>query len=168
MCRGYGNGLFFVVVEAAGVVKVKRLLVNSNQSVIIFFKKSQLLASYKDFNNSHSFYFLRENNLIPLTKQIISIISFIMLPNPKRIKQKRFRSKWIIPFIYLGFFAIAINDDKLMLSGAFFMVGLTWFIFYPVLEKHRYIKHFRGFIRENLSKQFNEQITLEFNDSTIQ
>jgi hypothetical protein len=26
--RGFGNGLFFIVVEAGGVLKVKRLLVN--------------------------------------------------------------------------------------------------------------------------------------------
>jgi hypothetical protein len=59
---------------------------------------------------------------------------------------------------YLTYFSLSI---------IFFIIGILWFFIYPIWERRHYIKHYKGFIKENYKDRFNRIATLEFNNDFI-
>jgi hypothetical protein len=84
-----------------------------------------------------------------------------------RIKKKRQRSRVIVPLIYVAFGVLFFIEDNLPLSIIFFIIGILWFFIYPIWERRHYIKHYKGFIKENYKDRFNRIATLEFNNDFI-
>lgn len=84
-----------------------------------------------------------------------------------RIKKKRQRSKIIVPLIYLAFGLLFLLQDKVSLTIIFFIIGLLWFFIYPIWERRHYIKHYKGFIKENYKERLGRTATLEFNNDYI-
>jgi len=84
-----------------------------------------------------------------------------------RIKKKRQRSKVILPLIYVAFGLLCLFQDKVSLAIIFFIIGLLWFFIYPIWERRHYIKHYKGFIKENYKNRLGRTATLEFNNEYI-
>jgi hypothetical protein len=84
-----------------------------------------------------------------------------------RIKRKRQRSKILVPLIYVAFGLLFLFQDKVSLTIIFFIIGLIWFLIYPLWERRHYIKHYKGFIKENYKDRLGRTATLEFNNDFI-
>ncbi|MCC5936232.1 MAG: YcxB family protein [Lunatimonas sp.] len=84
-----------------------------------------------------------------------------------RIKKKRQRNKVILPLIYIAFGLLFLYQDKVLLAIIFFIIGLLWFLIYPIWERRHYIKHYKGFIKENYKDRLGRTATLEFNNEYI-
>ena len=84
-----------------------------------------------------------------------------------RIKKKRQRSKVILPLIYIAFGLLFLFQDKVSLAILFFIIGLLWFLIYPIYERRHYIKHYKGFIKENYKYRLGRTAFLEFNNEYI-
>lgn len=84
-----------------------------------------------------------------------------------RIKKKRQRSRVMVSLIYVAFGLLFFIEDSLSLSIIFFIIGILWFFIYPLFERRHYVKHYKGFIKENYKDRFNRISTLEFNDDFI-
>lgn len=81
----------------------------------------------------------------------------------ERIKRKRRRNKIIVPIIYAFLGSLFLIQERNSLAIMFFIFAFFWFLFYPFWEKHRYIKHYKGFIKENLKDTLGRSTILEFN-----
>jgi len=84
-----------------------------------------------------------------------------------RIKKKRKRNKVILPLIYVAFGLLFLFQDKVSLAIIFFFISLLWFFVYPLWERRHYIKHYKGFIKENYKDRLGRTVTLEFNNEYI-
>lgn len=82
-------------------------------------------------------------------------------------KRKRQRNKIILPIIYVFFGLLFLFVNKSSLTILFFVVGFLWFFIYPLWERRRYIKHFKGFIKENYKDRLGRVATLEFTNEYI-
>jgi hypothetical protein len=85
----------------------------------------------------------------------------------KRIKRKRQKSKIMIPIIYFAIGLFFLYEDKVSLTIIFIIIGILWFFIYPIWERRHYIKHYKGFIKENYKDRFGQYIMLEFNNEYI-
>lgn len=85
----------------------------------------------------------------------------------ERIKKKRLRSKVIVSLIYVAFGLLFFFEDKHLLTILFFIIGFFWFFLYPLWEKKHYIKHYKGFIKENYQERLDRTATLELNNEVI-
>lgn len=84
-----------------------------------------------------------------------------------RIKKKRKRNKVILPLIYIAFGILFLFQDKVSLAILFYIIGLLWFFIYPIYERRHYVKHYKGFIKENYKDRLGRTATLEFNNEYI-
>ena len=78
-----------------------------------------------------------------------------------QIKKNRFRSRVVIPILYVIFSTIIISQGKIELGIGFLIAAVLWFLIYPLREKRRYIRHYKAFIQENLKNRIGETIELE-------
>lgn len=84
-----------------------------------------------------------------------------------RIRKKRQRNKIVLPLIYVSFGFLFLFQDKVSLAIIFFLIGLLWFLIYPLWERRYYIKHYKGFIKENYNDRVGRIATLEFSNDYI-
>ena len=84
-----------------------------------------------------------------------------------RIKRKRRRSKMAVPLFYLAFAVFCLYEDKVWMSILFTLIAILWFFIYPLWERRHYIRHYKGFIKENYKERLDVIATLEFNDDYI-
>lgn len=84
-----------------------------------------------------------------------------------RIKKKRRRSKVIVPLIYVVFGFLFLFESNYIMTIAFFVIGLLWFLIYPLWERRHYIKHYQGFIKETYKDRLGRTTTLEFSNDFI-
>lgn len=85
----------------------------------------------------------------------------------ERIKRKRQRSKIMVPLIYIALGLLFLIQDKVTLTILFFIIGLLWYFVYPIWERRYYIKHYKGFIKENYKDRLGRTATLEFKNEYI-
>ena len=85
-----------------------------------------------------------------------------------RIRKRRQRSRWRVPVAYaiFGIFLLAIGDRS-WFPLVFVLAGILWFFIYPLWERARYLKHFRGFIKEYQSGVTGRMVTLEISDNYL-
>lgn len=85
-----------------------------------------------------------------------------------RIRKKRQRNRIIVPLTYFAFgllvYFIELKSDLLII---FFVIAMIWYIVYPIWERRHYIRHYKGFIRENFKDRFGRTSTLEFTNDFI-
>ena len=86
----------------------------------------------------------------------------------ERIRKKRRRNRIIVPLTYFALgLLISFFDDKLDLLIVFFVIAIIWYIVYPIWERRHYIRHYRGFIKENYKDRIGRIATLEFTNDFI-
>ena len=49
----------------------------------------------------------------------------------------------------------------------FVSIGVLWFLIYPIWERRHYIKHYRGFIKENYKDRIGQTGSITFGDEYI-
>ncbi|GAA4303493.1 YcxB family protein [Aestuariibaculum suncheonense] len=86
----------------------------------------------------------------------------------KSQKGRRFRSRIIIPIIYvaLGLYVGSI-DENFAAGLVFAAVGVVWFILYPKYSKWRYKKHFQKHIEEHYASRIDKTVALTIQDNTL-
>ncbi|APY06831.1 hypothetical protein BWZ20_00315 [Winogradskyella sp. J14-2] len=83
-------------------------------------------------------------------------------------KKRRFRSRIIIPILYLvlGIF-FANQSEKFGIGIAFIVFGILWFVFYPLYAKWRYKNHFKKHVEENYKNRINKPVEIDFNENSV-
>jgi len=83
-------------------------------------------------------------------------------------KKKRFRSRIIVPIIYLlfGLFLVYKNQDK-DIGIVFLGIAILWFVFYPMYSKWRYKNHFQKHIEENYKNRINKPVEIEIVENYV-
>ena len=83
-------------------------------------------------------------------------------------KKRRFRSRIIIPILYLvlGFF-FANQSGKLGIGIGVAVFGILWFLFYPLYSKWRYKNHFRKHVEENYKNRINKLVEIDFDENSL-
>lgn len=85
----------------------------------------------------------------------------------ERIKKKRRRNKINLPLFYFAVGLLSLFLDKISMTIIFFIIGLLLFLIYPLWERFHYIKHYKGFIKENYKDRIGRIATLEFSNDFI-
>jgi hypothetical protein len=104
-------------------------------------------------------YHLEENDY--LTHQLF------IASKSERIRKKRQRIKYLYPLIYGAFGFWFFLQDKYSLALVFINLGLLWFFIYPIWERRHYVKHYKGFIKENYKDRFGRNATIEISNDFI-
>jgi len=83
------------------------------------------------------------------------------------IKNSRLMGKIITPIILVGFGCVKFNEGNLFMLILLSTLAIIWFFFYPLIEKHRYKKYYKNFIKETYKNTSGKAATLEVNDEYI-
>ncbi|MFT5864184.1 MAG: hypothetical protein ACI828_002858 [Flavobacteriales bacterium] len=81
---------------------------------------------------------------------------------------KRFRSRIIVPIVYLLlalFLVYAKKDNRI--GFVFVGVGFLWFLLYPMYSKWRYERHYRKHIEEHYKNRNNIPTEIVFGEGVI-
>lgn len=88
--------------------------------------------------------------------------------NSVRIKKRRLRSRIIPSILYLllgGLSFLFTNNFELSIIVVGF--GILWFFAYPIRDKHRYIRHYRGSIQDNYKERYGKTVSIEYTNEFI-
>ena len=85
----------------------------------------------------------------------------------KRIKNKRLRSQFVVPIIYILFGLYGYMTDRPVLMAIFIAFAVLWLLLYPFWERKRYVNHYKNFIKENYKNRFDKIGTITFSDEFI-
>ncbi len=86
----------------------------------------------------------------------------------KSHKSRRFRSRIIIPVIYLALGGYIGGIDGNLFAGVMFAgIGVVWFLFYPKYSKWRYKKHFQKHIKEHYQNRIDKAVELTIEDGHL-
>lgn len=84
-----------------------------------------------------------------------------------RVRKRRRRGKIVVPLIYAACGFVALTLDRPTISVVCFVIASLWSIIYPMWEKRHYVKHYKGFIRENFNGRFGQTSILKINQDYI-
>lgn len=88
--------------------------------------------------------------------------------NSVRIKKRRLRSRIIPSVLYLLFGVLSFFiANNLELTIIFIVFGIIWFLFYPLRDKVRHIRHYKGFIKENYKERYGKTVSIEYTNEYI-
>jgi hypothetical protein len=83
-------------------------------------------------------------------------------------KKRRFRSRIIIPIIYIVLGIIFTNlNGKYGIGISFIVFAILWFLFYPMYSKRRYKKHFQKHVEENYKNRINKPVEIDFDENSV-
>ncbi|MEH1009459.1 YcxB family protein [Winogradskyella sp. ECml5-4] len=83
-------------------------------------------------------------------------------------KKRRFRSRIIIPIIYLVLGIYFANKNGGYGFGiTFASFGILWFAFYPLYSKWRYKNHFKKHVEENYKNRINKPVKIDFDENSV-
>ncbi len=85
----------------------------------------------------------------------------------ERIIKKRKRATYRLPVIYLVLAGILLYAGRIDAGLIFIMIALLWIIFYPIYERYRYVKHYKGHVADILSKQIDNEAHVELDIAEI-
>ncbi|RYF89706.1 MAG: hypothetical protein EOO00_09710 [Chitinophagaceae bacterium] len=85
----------------------------------------------------------------------------------ERIRKKRKRNRIMVPLFYLIIAAISFTLAQPFLSIAFLVIGVLWYLFYPLRERRIYIRHFRNYVAERMKDVNDQYATFQITDGHI-
>jgi hypothetical protein len=86
----------------------------------------------------------------------------------KSHKKKRFRSRVIIPIMYMLFgLYLAYKNGNNGIGIIFVGIGILWFAFYPIYSKWRYKNHYQKHIEENYKNRINKPVEIDFDENSV-
>ena len=85
-----------------------------------------------------------------------------------KLKERRNRTKKIIPLLYLILGAIMYVPLEQPIFGAVFaIIAVGWFFFWPIREKSIYLKYYGAYADEYYINRYGEQMELVFDAEYI-
>ena len=83
-------------------------------------------------------------------------------------KKRRFRSRIIVPIIYLLFGLYLANKNQDYVIGIVFVViAILWFLLYPMYSKWRYKRHFQKHVEENYKNRINKPVEIDIDENSV-
>ncbi|QNK78200.1 YcxB family protein [Winogradskyella sp. PAMC22761] len=83
-------------------------------------------------------------------------------------KKRRFRSRIIVPIIYLLFgLYSAITNENIGLGIVFVVIAILWFSLYPKYSKWKYGRHFKKHVEENYKNRINKLVEIDLNENSV-
>lgn len=83
------------------------------------------------------------------------------------IKKKRKRNIWIVPLFYLAFAITGYFSELYMMAGAFGLLAVLWYFFYPKYQAKKYYNHYRHYVNENYADQVDSEVSIELQENEI-
>lgn len=80
------------------------------------------------------------------------------------IKKNKRKARNRLPIIYLILGTILLTLSDKIFAIFFYLIGVLWYLLYPVFTKKIYNKHFEKYVDENFKKRFNTRIKASFSD----
>lgn len=84
-----------------------------------------------------------------------------------RILRKRKKGKYLVTIVYVVLSILILINNVNFLGFAFLAFALMWFLFYPIYEAKKYIKHFETFYEENFDKKQGTDVRIELGEHEI-
>lgn len=84
-----------------------------------------------------------------------------------KIKKKRQVNKAVVGIAYMIFAVLSYYNGNMTLAFLFTMAGFLWIMFYPKFERRRYVKHYKGFIKENYKEIENRPSKLVIEEDVL-
>ncbi len=82
--------------------------------------------------------------------------------------KKRFRSRVLLPLIYLVFGLYIYNkNENSTLALIFVGIAVLWFFLYPIYSKWRFKKHFQKHVEENYKNRINKPVEINFEENSL-
>lgn len=80
------------------------------------------------------------------------------------IKKNKRKARNRLPIIYLILGTILLTLSDKAFAIIFYLIGVLWYLLYPVLTKKRYVKHYEKYVDENFKNRFDTLIKVKFLD----
>ncbi len=84
----------------------------------------------------------------------------------KRIKQKKNRSWFIFPIVFVAI-GIIMNQQGLKSASGYFILALIWAVAYPFYFKWLYQRHFKRYVNDVYAKKADNLIEIEIGNDYI-
>jgi len=81
------------------------------------------------------------------------------------IKKNRKKARIRLPIIYLILGTILLTVSDKTFAFIFYLIGILWYLLYPVLTKRRYSKYYAKYVDENFKKRFDTPIRVKFSEN---
>jgi hypothetical protein len=78
----------------------------------------------------------------------------------ERVKKKRQKNKIIVTVAYLAFAGTFLGMNRTYMALLFATFAILWLLFYPLRERKLYVKHFKGYVKDQYQKSIDEILTL--------
>ena len=83
-------------------------------------------------------------------------------------KKKRFRSRIIVPIIYICFgLYLYSKNNSLKVASILGLIALLWFFLYPTYSKWRYKRHFQKHVEENYKNRVHKPVEIEVDEHAL-
>lgn len=104
-----------------------------------------------------------------LSKQDYLTHQLFLISESKSINYKRKAIQWFFSLVYIGVGILFITKDTgVVWQGlVFLLLGLVWFVFYPILSKKRYRANCIKFIENSFKDILGQTIALKINKEGI-
>ena len=83
------------------------------------------------------------------------------------VMKKRRRNRIVIPVVYLFLALVLVAIGSFISAIVFTLIGLAWFLFYPVYERRLYPPRYKKYLAENLANRFGKPVLLEFSQDLV-
>ena len=83
------------------------------------------------------------------------------------VRQARFKSRLVIPVLYLLIAVVFLLGRNYALGGAVLAAGGLWFLFYPAYSRRKYRKHYQKHIAENYRNRVGVAGHLKLTDDSL-
>jgi len=81
------------------------------------------------------------------------------------IKKNRRKARIRLPIIYLILGTILLTVSDKIFALIFYLIGILWYLLYPVLTKKRFGKYYAKYVDENFKKRFDTPIKVNISDN---
>ncbi len=71
-----------------------------------------------------------------------------------KINKDRKRRRSLVPILYIVVSVIFLLLQNYAMAFGFFLISVLWFVFYPMIERRKYINQFKKYIEKNYKDKF--------------
>lgn len=86
----------------------------------------------------------------------------------ENLKKQKTKSRFVVSGALVLLGLLLLNNEDKILPYYFMVMGVLLFLFFPLLVKKTYPKHFKRYVNEVFKNRFGETISLTFNENTIE
>lgn len=83
------------------------------------------------------------------------------------VTKTRNRNRWLLSLIYIAIGVFGIFKGDMMFTVMFIVIGILWYILYPVWGGKFYARHFSKFVKANYKNRFGTSVDLDFQTDKV-